>query len=261
MTPQERQLIVDLFDRLSTLENTPRDPAAARAIADGMSRAPNAIYPLVQTVLVQDEALKRANARIQELESGNAEAPNENTGFLDSMRGALFGREAPSRGSVPPVRSRADDAMPPEQERSAPPYGAPSYGAPPYGAPPYAAPPMGAPGGSFLGSAASTAAGVIGGSLLLDGIRSMFGHGHSLGAYERMPERSPWDNKGSGSELAREAGSGDIDSGKDAGKDASHEHEAAGLVDTADDSADDYDSNDDADGDFDGGDYGDSDVA
>ena len=41
-------------------------------------------------------------------------------------------------------------------------------------------PQLGAPGfgsgGSFLGTAASTAAGVIGGSLLLDGIRSMFGH-------------------------------------------------------------------------------------
>jgi hypothetical protein len=31
-------------------------------------------------------------------------------------------------------------------------------------------------GGSFLGTAASAAAGVIGGSLLLDGIRSAFGH-------------------------------------------------------------------------------------
>jgi uncharacterized protein len=246
MTPQERQLITELFDRLSTLENAARDPAAERAIAEGMSRAPNATYPLVQTVLVQDEALKRANARIQELESGNAEAPNENAGFLDSMRGALFGRETTSRGSVPPVRSRADDAMPYEPERPAT----------PYGAPPYPAPPMGAPGGSFLGNAASTAAGVIGGSLLLDGIRSMFGHDHSFGhsfAGAHEPMRSPWDNKASNSELAREAGSGDIGSGKDA------DHEAAGLIDTADDSADDYDSDEDFDDD--GGDYGDSDVA
>jgi hypothetical protein len=42
--------------------------------------------------------------------------------------------------------------------------------------PPYpAGPPFGS-GGSFLGTAASAAAGVIGGGLLLDGIRSMFGH-------------------------------------------------------------------------------------
>src|SRR6202034_3653440 len=66
--PQERQLIAELFDRLAALESTPRDPDAERAIAEGLARAPHATYPLVQTVLVQDEALKRANARIAELE-------------------------------------------------------------------------------------------------------------------------------------------------------------------------------------------------
>ncbi|HET9687433.1 MAG TPA: DUF2076 domain-containing protein, partial [Pseudolabrys sp.] len=57
MTPQERQLVDDLFDRLAGLENAPRDPEAERAISEGLARAPHAIYPLVQTVLVQDEAL------------------------------------------------------------------------------------------------------------------------------------------------------------------------------------------------------------
>jgi len=33
MTPQERQLVDDLFDRLSKLEGAPRDPDAAAAIA------------------------------------------------------------------------------------------------------------------------------------------------------------------------------------------------------------------------------------
>ena len=72
MTPQERQLIDALFDRLATLEGQRRDPDAERAIADGFNRAPNAAYPLVQTVLVQDEALKRANARIEELREAHA---------------------------------------------------------------------------------------------------------------------------------------------------------------------------------------------
>ena len=70
MTPQERQLIDDLFDRLAKLENTPRDPEAMSAIMQGLRKAPNAVYALVQTALVQDEALKRANDRIQELEAG-----------------------------------------------------------------------------------------------------------------------------------------------------------------------------------------------
>ena len=67
MTPQERQRVNELFDRLARLETAPRDPDAERAIAEGLARAPHAIYPLVQTVLVQDEALKRADARIREL--------------------------------------------------------------------------------------------------------------------------------------------------------------------------------------------------
>src|SRR5689334_18399156 len=54
MTPQERQLIDDLFGRLAKLENAPRDPEAVAAIAQGLRQAPNAAYALVQTVLVQD---------------------------------------------------------------------------------------------------------------------------------------------------------------------------------------------------------------
>ena len=72
MTPQERQLVDDLFDRLSKVESAPRDPDATAAIAQGLRIAPNAVYALVQTVLLQDEALKRANSRIQELEAGSA---------------------------------------------------------------------------------------------------------------------------------------------------------------------------------------------
>src|SRR5258707_2391183 len=103
MTPQERQLIDDLFDRLSKLENAPRDPDAVAVIAQGLRKAPNAVYALVQTVLVQDEALKRANSRIQELEAVGAGEQHQSGGFLDSMREAVFGQNQP-HGSVPNVR-------------------------------------------------------------------------------------------------------------------------------------------------------------
>src|ERR1700733_8046116 len=106
MTPQERELVTELFDRLATLENQPRDGDAERTIIDGLRRAPNATYALVQTALVQDEALKRANARIEELEAGlGGEPASRPTGFLDGMRDALLGRRDPARGgSVPSVR-------------------------------------------------------------------------------------------------------------------------------------------------------------
>src|SRR5215468_7798715 len=106
MTPQERQLVDDLFDRLSKLENAPRDPDAIAAISEGLGKAPNAVYALVQTVLLQDEALKRANSRIQELEqalaSQQAGQQSQSGGFLDSMRDTIFGK-GDQRGSVPNV--------------------------------------------------------------------------------------------------------------------------------------------------------------
>src|SRR5258705_8418022 len=99
MTPQERQSVDDLFDRLSKVESAPRDPDAAAAITQGLRKAPNAIYALVQTVLLQDEALKRAHERIQQLENGGAEQPQSGS-FLDTMRETVFG-QSPPRGSVP----------------------------------------------------------------------------------------------------------------------------------------------------------------
>jgi len=102
MNAQERQMIDELFDRLSKLETTPRDADAEAAIMQGLRRAPNAAYALVQAVLLQDEALKRANARLEELEA--RAAPSSSSGsFLDTMRETLFGSQQ-SRGSVPSVR-------------------------------------------------------------------------------------------------------------------------------------------------------------
>jgi uncharacterized protein len=122
MTPQERDLVTDLFDRLATLENQPRDRDAERAIIEGLRQAPNATYALVQTTLVQDEALKRANARIQELEARLGDPPaGQPTGFLDGMRDALLGRRDPPRGgSVPSVRPMQPQAAQPQaQDQSA----------------------------------------------------------------------------------------------------------------------------------------------
>jgi hypothetical protein len=186
MTPQEQELVEDLFDRLAKLESMPRDPAAEGLIAEGARRAPHALYALVQTTLLQDEALKRANARIEELQAelgGGGEPQQRQGGFLDSMRDALgFGEP---RGSVPNVRSAAGRQPWRGDEPGAPPQRA---GYPPQTPPPgYGGGPGFGTGGSFLGGAASTAAGVLGGALLLDGIRSMFGGGHHLGTASASP--------------------------------------------------------------------------
>src|SRR5262249_59325588 len=94
MTPEERNLVSDLFGRLATVENSPRDPEAERVIKEGLTRAPNAIYALVQTTLVQDEALKHADERIRALESQLAGGGQQQSsgGFLAGGPGSRRGR-------------------------------------------------------------------------------------------------------------------------------------------------------------------------
>ncbi len=267
MTPQERQLVDDLFDRLSQVENAPRDPEASAAIVQGLRKAPNAIYALVQTVLLQDEALKRANSRIQELEQARAPEQTQSGGFLDSMRDTIFG-QGQSRGSVPnvppPVPNRPvwnsgqvlQQSHGPEPYDQGP-YGQGSYGQGSYGqgsyggGQPYGGPqaPFGG-GGSFLGTAAATAAGMVGGSLLLNGIRSMMGGGqhHAFGDTSVSQDRaaSPLNDQ-SNSSLARDAGINDIGLAHDHGDDGRR----TGLLDQASN-----DDNDRDDMDLDSDDFG-----
>jgi uncharacterized protein len=262
MTPQERQLVDDLFDRLSQVEGAPRDPDAVAAIAEGLRKAPNAVYALVQTCLLQDEALKRAHSRIQELEAGGAGEQHQSGGFLDSMRDAVFGQDQP-RGSVPNVRPPEVGSRPVwnsgqvmQQAQSPGQYSQAPYGQP-YGAPQA---PMGGGGGSFLGTAAAAAAGMVGGSLLLGSIRSMMGGSHqgfgnTAGIGDRAASQTPGSDQ-SGSDLARDAGVNDIGSSGSRADDNSR----AGLFDSA--SNDDDTDHDDMDLDSDdSGADGDSDYA
>src|SRR6516164_3455572 len=132
MTPQERQLVDELFDRLSKLENAPRDPDAIAAISDGLRKAPGAVYALVQTTLLQDEALKRAHERIQALEAAHAPEQAQSGGFLDTMRDTLFGG-GQSRGSVPNVPPPREQQRPVWNSGQAMQQAQPGYGQPPYG--------------------------------------------------------------------------------------------------------------------------------
>lgn len=268
MTPQETQLVDDLFDRLAKLESAPRDAAAERLIADGLERAPHAVYALVQTALVQDEALKRANARIEELQAQTAGEQAEEqrpASFLDTMREALTGRAA-AHGSVPSVRPPMPGTQPQNLQSQASenfqPQG--TQAQPGYPPPPPPGYPSGTPfgsGGSFLGTAASAAAGVIGGSLLLSGIRSAFGqHAGSPGSSSfggaGGESSSPWGqtaDPGAGKgDLARDLGADKI-SDRDYAKGNDQPGDVEPVADTDDDNDAD-DSDDPGDDDFDDGD-------
>ena len=106
MSPEERQLLTGLFDRIRGAATTPRDQEAEGLIQDATKAQPYAPYFLAQTVLVQDQALRAANDRLQELEgkvkdleSQAASGPRPG-GFLGGL-GSLFGGSAPGRQRSP----------------------------------------------------------------------------------------------------------------------------------------------------------------
>ncbi len=281
MTPQERQLVDDLFDRLAKVESAPRDPDAIAAMQDGLRKAPNAIYALVQTVLVQDEALKRANARIQELEQAHApEQQQSGGGFLDSMRDTIFGKE--QRGSVPnvppPASSRPvwnsgqvlqQGGGHYDQGYGQGGYGQGGYGpGGGYGQQGYGQGGFGAPfgggGSSFLGTAAATAAGMVGGSLLLNSIRGMMGgHAAGFGNTTIINEggSNPWGNQADSS-LSRDAGINDIGRSDDSSRNSMFDQAALDRQQDEDqDQDDDQDAMDMDSDDFGGGNDGGGDYA
>ena len=159
MQGQERDLISGLFGRIQQFETQPRDPEAEALIASSIARQPAAPYLLIQTVLVQEQALKAAQERIAELEAKVSAAPAAAPSFLGNAPkvspwggqtgGAQAGGGQPARPSmVPTTRSPLQAAVAPQQAGG---------------------------GGSFLRTAMATAAGVAGGALLFQGISSMMG--------------------------------------------------------------------------------------
>ena len=112
-------------------------------------------------------------------------------------------------------------------------------------------------GSSFLGTAAAAAAGVVGGSLLLNGIRSMMGGQHGAQAAAFDPNAgsagaSPWGGGSGGGDLSRQAGLDDIGRTPSSSGGSAGDRNYGALDDnTGNDDYGDQDTDDLDDGDFD----------
>ena len=117
MTPEERQMLGGLFQRVNSAAATQRDPEAESFINDAVRAAPHAPYVLAQTVLVQQQALEAAANRISQLEAAaqqGAEQSEEHGSFLGNLGKSIFG----GGPSSPPPRPDPD---PQAYQRAAPP--------------------------------------------------------------------------------------------------------------------------------------------
>lgn len=162
MTPEERQLLTELFDRVRSASGNTRDPEAEAFIVDQVRAQPYAPYLMAQAVIVQEEGLKKAAARIEELERSLAQQQQNVAPQSGGFLGSVFGGGA--RGSVPSTGA----------SRPTGPWGAGSVPSVPqnsYAQQQQAAAPQ---GGSFLRNALGMAAGVAGGVLLANSLSSLF---------------------------------------------------------------------------------------
>ncbi|MDY8108764.1 DUF2076 domain-containing protein [Fulvimarina sp. 2208YS6-2-32] len=152
MDRNEQTMIRDLFGKLSQAEQTapPRDPEADRFIRESVESQPGAPYYMAQTIIVQEQALEAAKARIDELERQGSRP-----------FGGLFGNR--SRSSSPRPWGNPDDGRSSAAGMGA---GAGGYGRPAAGS--------AARGGGFLAGAAQTAMGVAGGMMLGSMLGGMF---------------------------------------------------------------------------------------
>ena len=210
MTPDERQMIADLFERMRSFGAVDKDRDADAFIAQAMRATQDSGYKLVQSVLVQENALQESGARIEDLEAqlrelqdalAQAQQQQSRQGSGGgSFLGGLFGgnKQAQPVQSVPPVSGRSAGFGQAPQQPGASPWGRQQQPQQPMGGG-YAQPqqPMQAQpaaGGGFMKSAMTTAAGVAGGMLAAGAIRDMMsgGSAHASG-HQQSSERSPYE--------------------------------------------------------------------
>ena len=204
MTPEERQLITGLFDRMRGFALAEKDGEAEALINSQVAGLRDAPYMLVQSVLVQEHALQQADARIKELEEQVRElqsAPQPQPAGSGSFLGGLFGSRPaaePARGasSVPAIGARATPSVYDSRQQGWGPQG-PAQPGGPFA---QAAQPA---GGGFLRSAMATAAGVAGGMLVAGAISNMLG-GNNANASTGASQQTPDSTSAASSESAKE---------------------------------------------------------
>ncbi|GGH64559.1 hypothetical protein GCM10010975_31490 [Comamonas phosphati] len=243
MTPQEQQLLHDLFQRLAQARGTPKDAQAEAEVRQGLVAVPDAAYWLAQRTLLLEQGLQQAQQQIAKLQQlvaqgGMSGAPQGGGSFLSGGLDTQFGR-APERDAERGYGQEPESAgYRNVQPQQAPGWRERWFGATPRAAAPaspavsaaapaasvYAAAPPTAPsaGSSFLSNAAASAAGVAGGMFLFNGLENLLGGHHGSGsglfgggnsgqpAVQENITQNFYGESGGSDQLARDAGRDNI---------------------------------------------------
>jgi hypothetical protein len=155
MTLQEKELLTRFLEQLKDAQAGSKDKDAETAIREACARQPDAGYLLVQRAIQLEQLLAASQAEVQKLQSQRDAAPAAGgSSFLNDNY--AWGRKA-STGSAPIPGTRQG---PLAQQQPVPGMAA-------------APAQRGSWGGGLFGNIAATAAGVVAGSFLFQGIQGL----------------------------------------------------------------------------------------
>lgn len=162
MIPLEKQLLERFLQQLTAARADQKDAEAEALIRQAYARQPDAAYLLVQRAMQLEQAYEATRNELQKLEAELQQARGtKQGGFLNDPYAWGSQTRSPPTAPVPgntsgrqpvPGLNAAPGAGPSSRGRTAP---------PPWG------------GSGMLGTIASTAAGVVAGSFLFQGIQNM----------------------------------------------------------------------------------------
>jgi hypothetical protein len=147
MNPQEKAQLEQFLQQLNSTQAGAKDSDANTLIAESVKQQPDAAYLLVQRAMGLEMALQVAQKQMAEMQVQIDQTNKPSSGFLSGINS--WGRAAPAQGA--PANAMAAKPAAGAAQQSA-------------------------WGSGMLGAIATTAVGVVAGSMLYQGIQSMMGN-------------------------------------------------------------------------------------
>ena len=147
MNPQEKAQLEQFLQQLNSTQAGAKDSDANALITESVKKQPDASYLLVQRAMGLEMALQVAQKQMAEMQA-QIDQTSKPSGFLSGINS--WGRAAPAQAAPANAMAAARPAAGAAQPSSW--------------------------GSGMLGAIATTAVGVVAGSMLYQGIQSMMGH-------------------------------------------------------------------------------------
>ena len=204
MTPQERELLTTFLQQMTQAQAGQKDAEAEAMMREATAKQPDAVYLLVQRAMGLEYALQVAHSEAEKIQGELNQLRSTSSGSFLANPNA-WGKMPTSNAALAPAAGMALSPQGPTQRPTA------------------AAAPASSWGSGMLGTVATTAAGVVAGSFLFQGIQGLMGNHNQTPKAAANPQPSEADKLAANNEEPTElqndsnffadAGSADFDSG------------------------------------------------